>query len=610
MKKLIIILTFLCVAIINYAQSPLATPNARGMGAYNKGGLGAEEDPIILYVDRLTDDSGNNGVDHGSFRWCVTRTYPRIIVFEVSGYISIESSLLITSPYMTIYGQTAPDPGITLTGNYYMDLRGSDYIIQHMRFRPSYDGTEQRDALSIGNAQNVFIDNCSFSYSIDELIGISGSIGDESKNITISDCILSWPIGYSSGKGILAGENTDSISYLRNAFIHCADRAPFHNGTNYNRVEVLNNITFNLAYFGIMFGAGESTAEISIIGNRYKYGLSTAGQADRQVVRLRSTMTTGVGVYLNNNYSAKRVSASSEWDGVVYYDDERDSTDYKVSSPFSWAITADWDYTQLEDSLSANAGARPWDRDLVDVDALNDMTSSTGVRIDDIADAYWPELDSFYLEVPIPDNPFTVTGNDFTNIENWAEYYQPNPVDDPCATTYINLSAQVTHTVGTDADGAIDLTVSGGLAPYEYLWSNSETTEDLTGLVAGDYFVTVTDDNNCTNNDTYTVIELSPCDTTTLVLTAKLSQIVGGGATGSIDLTVSGGLPPYEYLWSNSETTQDLSGLVAGNYSVTVTDANNCTNNAIYTLTNVYDYFMILDDELIILNDSVLIIKN
>jgi large repetitive protein len=122
-----------------------------------------------------------------------------------------------------------------------------------------------------------------------------------------------------------------------------------------------------------------------------------------------------------------------------------------------------------------------------------------------------------------------------------------------------------------------NLTVTGGTAPYTYLWSNGATTEDLTNVVAGTYNVTITDANGCTTTASGTVTQpaaaLAGTTTTTPVLCF-------GDATGAVNLTVTGGTAPYTYLWSNGATTEDLTNVIAGTYNVTITDANGCTTTA------------------------------
>jgi hypothetical protein len=129
-------------------------------------------------------------------------------------------------------------------------------------------------------------------------------------------------------------------------------------------------------------------------------------------------------------------------------------------------------------------------------------------------------------------------------------------------------------------NGAIDITVNGGSPAYSYHWSNGATTQDLSGLAAGTYTVTVTDTHNCMKVQSFVVEQFS--DVTASAV--GTNPTCASTATGSVDLTVSGGLTPYTYHWSNNATSEDLSNVVAGTYAVTVTDANGCTAVAsVYT---------------------------
>jgi hypothetical protein len=150
------------------------------------------------------------------------------------------------------------------------------------------------------------------------------------------------------------------------------------------------------------------------------------------------------------------------------------------------------------------------------------------------------------------------------------------------------------------ATGSIDLSVSGGTAPYSYAWSGSlggvvpvgqAGLQDLSGLVAGTYSVVVTDANGCVANRSVVITQPAAALATSAT---KVDVLCYGLATGSIDLSVTGGTAPYSYAWSGSlggvvpvgqAGLQDLSGLVAGTYSVVVTDANGCVANRSVVIT-------------------------
>jgi len=162
---------------------------------------------------------------------------------------------------------------------------------------------------------------------------------------------------------------------------------------------------------------------------------------------------------------------------------------------------------------------------------------------------------------------YGVTVNDASGCEIITDFYidfaNPISVDEeieiaPC---------------GTQGEGAINLTVFGGTAPYDFNWSNGADTEDLTDLFAGIYDLTITDLYGCSFEGSYEVTS-----NTDLVVTEILTQtICPTDLDGSISLDIQGGTAPIDILWSNSETTNEISGLAAGSYTVTVSDALNCT---------------------------------
>ncbi len=132
------------------------------------------------------------------------------------------------------------------------------------------------------------------------------------------------------------------------------------------------------------------------------------------------------------------------------------------------------------------------------------------------------------------------------------------------------------------ANGSLVFTPTGGAAPYTYAWSNGQATQTATGLVSGNYSVTVTDANGCMRTDTTTLGEPALLQ----VNTQGDSVLCFGGASGKATATVTGGTAPYNYSWNTApvQTTRTATGLISGNYRVTVTDAKGCTQTANVTI--------------------------
>ena len=134
----------------------------------------------------------------------------------------------------------------------------------------------------------------------------------------------------------------------------------------------------------------------------------------------------------------------------------------------------------------------------------------------------------------------------------------------------MTVSGVVTNEIGTNMNGAIDITVSGGTPNFMYDWSNSATSEDISGLSQGTYSVTVTDQNGCEVSETFIVQG-------GMAVNANVTDVsCSGGDDGAIHLTVDGGSSPFIYEWALplSGNTPDQTNLFSGTYSVTVTDNN------------------------------------
>ncbi len=186
--------------------------------------------------------------------------------------------------------------------------------------------------------------------------------------------------------------------------------------------------------------------------------------------------------------------------------------------------------------------------------------------------------------------PFAFTwsnGSTTEDLSNLSPGTYALTVTDGCGQTSTTSAtilepATLASTVGTitptscsaDADGAIDITVTGGTTPYSYAWSNGGTLEDNANLAASTYSVVVTDANGCTAELTNLVV------TAPNGLTVNIDNSQGascaGGSDGAIAVTVSGGTAPYTFQWNTGSTDEDLTGLGAASYIGIITDANGC----------------------------------
>ncbi len=152
----------------------------------------------------------------------------------------------------------------------------------------------------------------------------------------------------------------------------------------------------------------------------------------------------------------------------------------------------------------------------------------------------------------------------------------------------VNIAGPTLSTSSTDAscgatDGSATVTPAGGTMPYTYLWVDGQTTATATGLGAGNYGVTVTDANGCTETATASVVDLAA---PTLAATSPAdASCTANDATATA--TPTGGTAPYSYVWSDGQTMATATGLASGTYTVTVTDGNGCSAVASVAVTDI-----------------------
>jgi pectate lyase len=290
-------LFFLCLAFLYSAcgaaqPAQVAFPGAAGWGAQTPGGRGGK----ILRVTNL------NASGPGSFKEALDAKGPRIVVFEVGGVIDLARTVLeIREPYLTIAGQTAPSPGITIIRGG-IDVRSHDVIVRHLRVRTGADGQAKRsgwdpDAFGTVSAHHVIVDHCTFSWAIDENMSASGprfrgSNVEEWRAATSHDVTFSYnlaaegladsshPKGEHS-KGSLVHDNVTNILFYRNVWAHNGERHPLFKGGV--RGSVVNNLIYDPGKRAVHYNLmalewGEHpyvNGQMSAVGNVLRAGPST-----------------------------------------------------------------------------------------------------------------------------------------------------------------------------------------------------------------------------------------------------------------------------------------------------------------------------------------------
>lgn len=233
--------------------------------------------------------------------------------------------------------------------------------------------------------------------------------------------------------------------------------------------------------------------------------------------------------------------------------------------------------------------------------ALNvPITSSSGLSVNETStnvSCYAASDASITVTVAGGNAPYSFAWNDGDTSQNKINIpsgsYTVSVTDDSgcvvSATTTIAeptlLQLVETHTSPLcqgDSNADINVTVTGGSAPYNYYWSDAISTEDRSALQAGTYLITVTDTQQCTASSTISIVDPAGMHLTS---TVENPTCITNPADGTITLQMSGGTTPYQYSWSTGSTQQNLTNVPSGTYTVTVSDANNCSANATMILT-------------------------
>jgi len=392
---------------VQVVETAFAFPGAEGYGKNTTGGRGGK----VIKVTNL-NDAGT-----GSLRAAIATTGPRIIVFEVSGNIVLTSKIQINNGDLTIAGQTAPGDGICIQ-NYEMNVNASNVIIRFMRFRMGDLTKNEQDALWGRYQQNLIIDHCSMSWSIDECSSFYAN-----KNFTMQWCVLSESLNKSfhekddHGYGAIWGGS--NATFHHNLLASHNSRNPRFDGGNrsgtglspfgIDKVDYRNNVIYN---WGSNSAYGGENGEYNIVNNYYKAGPATASSKRNRIIEIsmETNLTTygpGFGkFFIDGNYvNGNAAVTANNWVGGVDAGSGLGTTNYN-NAKRTTAFTAE--PIKLHTAEQAyNAvllyGGASYKRDAVDTRIMNEVKngivtyngSKTGYKgiIDSQADVSgWPVL--------------------------------------------------------------------------------------------------------------------------------------------------------------------------------------------------------------------------
>ncbi len=619
-------------------------PGAMGFGSDSRGAYSGSSTPTILYVDVLDAGSVQTSSNSGSFEWCIGRDYPRIILFKVGGVIDYSKTstrrMTIRNPYVNIYGQTAPSPGVTIfsCGLY---IETHDVLMQHLKIRygdyPLPNGNiDVRDCIAVlddNNGENVVIDHCSISWSIDEIISCYAN------NTTFSNNLIYDPLHYSAhadeagehnpethGYGPLVPLYENHFSFLRNFLGWSYYRNPAYDAVTLTHI---NNFTYSYGYHGLHINGGKGATRALIVGNVNFPTESRIGSSSAEYsCRLLSSIPLDSRIYLNDNLCIRKQKGYSDIDCANT--SELSSTQRStilVSNSGSTGIDID-DYdimpsSDVEQYIYDEVGAFYWDRDEYDKNAVsrlkNRTSDYTNSPVDLPARAYNFSLyEGWKTTAGNMENgynfsnnsvSFTVNGKSISlneNLTSEAAVLSALNSQLPSGTEAIDHPHKDSHHIiiqTTNKGSDATITVSGddlrvfGIYPGTYHGSDgyigypqaTPTSHEIT-LPSNPH----KDDNENGYTNLEDWIFNNKCN---LSIDNQITDTDKGTNDGSITLEVSGGTEPYSFLWSdNNITDQNRDNLSGGYYSVTVTDENNC---------QVQETFVVNEDSIYIDNIDV-----
>ncbi len=425
------------VSALAFASSSLAQghhlpafPGAEGFGSTTVGGSGRHLKPPATKIMRITSLADGGA---GSLRECIEETVPRTCLFEVGGRIDLTTALKVESPYLTVAGQSAPAPGITLTGAGIV-VASHDVVLQHLAIRvgdrPLGPRANARDGITIHGkeqpAYNIVVDHLSIAWALDENVS---TYGQDVHDVTFSNSIFSEGLYHSihpdgpHSMGMLIGEGSSRVSVIGCLFAHNNDRNPRQKaGTS---LEFFNNLVYNWgghsgAHMANPADTDRTNAEtlLNFAGNYYKSG----PDSPRSAPVFGKPLSERLRVYVGDNFGPTRESEKlPEWKiaGIP----ETPYRSLQPAFPLS-GVKARLPKVTYDDVLR-QAGSRPYARDAVDARILEELKTGTGGLKDCVEGCGkpaggWPSPQQNRVAIALPPHPMSDSdGDGYTNLEEW-----------------------------------------------------------------------------------------------------------------------------------------------------------------------------------------------
>jgi len=444
------------------AESISVIPGLKGFGTDTRAAYGNNRNPEICIVNTLnpttslisstrSDTNGNPvNVYEGGFKSCVEWNRDnKLIIFEVSGYIDVQGVVKSDNDCITIAGQTAPAPGVTIK-HCILHINGQHILLHHLRLRQGYFDYDSlwnyKDVVNLswgGMAGNFVMDHCSLSWAMDETIGAylgsslnSPCLSPDGSNLTFSNNIFGEPYHKADpddpdyiGRNFLLSCR-DNVAIIKNLFISGYKRNPvIHTAGTY---VVNNNLIYNPGDFNFQISNPGGAMKITAIGNVVKRGLTSNYWGSYERFPAISKINANSEIYLYDNRDETGTPESAtDWSHVrLWGQPPLNESDIKVLiPPMTIEGYESIPSSQLENELSGKIGAYPAFRDAVDIRFFNEVASDgTEGRFvtgkDGLSVSDWPVLTENIRTLVLPANPHADNDSDgYTNLEEWLHAY-------------------------------------------------------------------------------------------------------------------------------------------------------------------------------------------